>query len=239
LNRRLVVSIIVFIIVGAGLYIYLSNSSAIEYQRNVLSSTFSDRPVSLVLSGLEDTNVSLSFDIGNTLCSMVITLYEPMPAASAFSFDVLQDDDRIQFVGLVRIKSLDITLGHLDDFDIGFTNDCKNLNTSIVISNAARINSVLYYYASGELGFRMAESAYSIDGEYFLGGPLGHPDVCYVDINLKDGTAGLIRMFQDYTIMNNVGWSATATLGEYRTNSSAAKVDISVTANYTYAWLVN
>lgn len=239
MKRKILVSIIVLILVGSGLYISLSNPYAIEFQRNVITGTFGDRPVSLVFSGLEDTNVTLSFDPGRTLCSIDITLYEPMSAASAFSFGVLQDYDTINFEGLARIKSLNITLGTRDDFDIGFTSDCTNLNTFITISNGARINSVLYYYASGELSFSITESAHSIDGEYLLGGSYGRPDLCYIDINLKDDTVGLIYLYRSYTILENVGWYATTTPGEYRTNSSAVDIDISVEADQTYARLIN
>ncbi|MHA1910000.1 MAG: hypothetical protein ACW98Y_22090 [Candidatus Thorarchaeota archaeon] len=230
---------IIILIVGAGLYFFISNPIATEYQRNVLTGTFGDRPVSLVFSELEDTNVTLFFDPGTTLCSIDITLYEPMQATSAFSFSVLQDQDTIHFKGLTRIQALNITLGNRDEFDIGFNSDCTNLKTSITIANSARINSVLYYHASGELNFGISESAYSVDGTYLIGNSYGHPDLCYIDVDLKNDTVGLIQMYQDYTIMSNTGWLATTTPGEYRTSSSAADVDITVTATQTYVWLID
>ncbi|NHJ12098.1 MAG: hypothetical protein EAX95_00395 [Candidatus Thorarchaeota archaeon] len=232
MKRKILVLIVTLLLAGSLLYISVigpSQQESTEFQIRESSSALESGAVTLALTNLEDTNLTIKFESGTHLCSIDVVLYEPATASSAFDFDLLSDPNRIQFEGLARIKSLDIVLATSRDYTIIVARGCTNLDSSIFIANGARIATGLYYYASGELTFNIAESASYIRGEYILGE--GGIDVCDIYVNLQDDLVGRIYMGgSSINILENVGWYSTSLPGEYETDSSSEDVDITLYA---------
>jgi hypothetical protein len=232
MKRKILVSIVVLLVVGSLLYISVINPSqqeSTEFEIRESSSALGSGLVSLALTSLEDTNLTIRFESGTHLCSIDVVLYESALASSAFDFDVISESNTIQFEGLTRIKSLTIVLGTSHDYTIVVARGCTNLDSSIYIANGARIATGLYYYASGELTFSIAESASQIQGEYKLGE--GGIDLCDIYINLQDDLVGRIYMGgSSINILENVGWHSTSLPGEYETDSTSEDVDITLYA---------
>ena len=188
----------------------------------------------LILSDLEDTNLSISFvDDETLLYSIDIALYETTLQENAFTLNTEWTHFH-SLTALTRIRSMNVTLGTGVPYTL--TVDGSDLSSSITYDNGALINNtsgvggVVWYEASGTFLFTLTENvAMSTDFDLTArGSSLSHLSALYLDIDLQTGVGGELQIGSiPISFVDRVGWTWDG-FGTYETAAGSPTVDVVV-----------
>jgi hypothetical protein len=221
--ERVKVAIILVIVISVGIggvFLLLGGVSSTEFHYEHVYPSGETKQALVSLWGLEDTNVSITFEDNPALLhSLDIELYS---AGDIFQYE-LEDKASYYWIKLEatdRIKSLDLVLGTGPKYEIGIHG--TNINSTITYSNGALLRGQqIEYYGSGFLRFVLDEDIdFSTEGLDVLireeAGVRGDLDL---NIDLPEGLNGRVSFdTTSLTIAENEGW-AFRSEGHYSTDA--------------------
>lgn len=193
----------------------------------------------LRLSGLEDTNLTISFVDDNSLFySIDAAPYQSTSAGNAFIMSGV-GGLLLHFEALVRMRSINVTLS--TGFYCSFEVLGSNLNSSIVYDNGALVDGSVIYQATGNLSFVVTENV-TLRNHLVFSGPVNVSaplSTLYLDIDLPDGIGGFLRPGGPITFLENEGWILSE-YNNYVTVAGSPVVDIRVGyCDHVYARLLD
>ncbi|MHA1389011.1 MAG: hypothetical protein ACTSUZ_10325 [Candidatus Thorarchaeota archaeon] len=204
MTGRMMKAAIVLVVVMGGLGVYMmyiqpNLSYGVEQH---LSASVPDQldVYSIILSGLEDTNLTITYRNDSSLLYQIdFTLYEPATFGQALSVDtsserwLLLDENR-------RIQLMSVILGSGLPYSLSIWGDTP-LNTTMIFDNGAVFDDVegigdeVSYYATGILNIAITENV-SINHwiKFNLDSGVATPDDVLLNIDLPVGVDGYLRL---------------------------------------------
>ncbi len=189
MEGRKVVGVVVAVVVVTSvlgiIFVIPATSSQFHYEDH-LSPSDPDG-VRVVLDGLEDTNVTITFVAEPTLWyRMDITQYN---SGKSHSIEAIRFDTHLYlgtYVTAGRIQDIMLVLGTGAVYAITIAGE--NVNATVVYDNGARLGSQTHMFtATGIFRFRLTENVNFTDHGMRIRAEPTNPDFVFLDIDLPDG----------------------------------------------------
>ncbi|MHA2322760.1 MAG: hypothetical protein ACXACG_14025 [Candidatus Thorarchaeota archaeon] len=208
--------VVVVIVSGLGAILWLGSSPSIEFHLEAEVELPRYANFTLFLADLLDTNLTISFVNDNSLLYRIdMVLYDPSSPSEAFDLDTQSYTSIHRFFTLVRVRSMNVTLGTGCTYDLAVWG--TNLSTSITYDNGARARSELRYEASGLLLVRITENMTIMDNhnqfDIYTGISNDPLQAFYLDVDLPDGYGGQLNRghisdLVPISFVERVGWTS-------------------------------
>ena len=219
-NKNIIISIAIVAVLCVGTFAavtFMFPSDTLHYERNYTG----DKPVSLMISGLEDCVLTLGYEDNEDLMYRIdIELYD---ASETIYFDYrgngigsyqhfVEINGGSHFGSTTRARTMNIILGsgHPYLIYLGGDSNSRNVTSNIVIDNNATLGDEEFAYLfPGSLNLVFTE-----DVDYSQGGLLmdigkSNEEIVSVvmNVDLPDGMDGYVRFISDSMSISSTGWT--------------------------------
>ena len=199
IRTLVIISILLIGIFGTGLLFFRQH-----FHHELMDETIDF--VWLEIEDLEDTNLTITFSNSTSLCySIDIVTYEGIFHYGRFHRQSsAEGSTHVRIVPDVRIREMNITLR--DDTRYNLDIAGQNLNSLVIFSNNASLESNLWYTATGNISIILDETCFSAETSYSVIDVVS--DIITVYVDLPSGVEGRISCLR-YIPRNEIsisGW---------------------------------
>jgi len=217
-NRNIIAGIIVVVVLGvsvfAAMILFPPSSTTLHYERNYTG----DKPVSLIIAGLEDCVLTLGYEDNEDLMYRIdVELYDASETIYfeywGYTLKYQIEINGANYNHVTRARYMNITLGtgHPYYIILGGGSNSRNVTGNIVFDNNATLGGGEFSYIfPGSLNLVFTENVdYSQGGLEMvsIGGSYYDIDSISMYIDLPDGMDGRASFLSESMSISATGWT--------------------------------